>query len=122
VLVDAHSRRWICAPRAARLAHRSDAYSSFEPWYVSFAFAIAAFPARCLAIGESSAASRASTAESMRLMKKLATDATRETSPPAARRSSSPATYAIERDHDRRRHSVDAARTSTKEAAIVLTA
>ena len=29
---------------------------------------------------------------------------------------------AIERDHDRRRHSTDAARTSTKEAAIVLTA
>jgi hypothetical protein len=29
---------------------------------------------------------------------------------------------AIERDHDSRRHSVDAARTSTKEAAIVLTA
>ena len=29
---------------------------------------------------------------------------------------------AIERDHDRRRHSVDAARTATKEAAIVLTA
>ena len=26
---------------------------------------------------------------------------------------------AIERDHDRRRHSVDAARTSTTEAAIV---
>ena len=29
---------------------------------------------------------------------------------------------AIERDHDRRSHSVDAARTPTKEAAIVLTA
>ena len=29
---------------------------------------------------------------------------------------------AIEREHDRRRHSVDATRTSTKEAAIVLTA
>jgi hypothetical protein len=29
---------------------------------------------------------------------------------------------AIERDHDRRRHSVDAAPTSSKEAAIVLTA
>jgi putative transposase len=29
---------------------------------------------------------------------------------------------AIERDHDRRRHSIDAARTSTKEAAIVPTA
>jgi putative transposase len=29
---------------------------------------------------------------------------------------------AIERDHDRRRHTVDAARTPTKEAAIVLTA
>jgi hypothetical protein len=29
---------------------------------------------------------------------------------------------AIERDHDRRRHTAEAARTSTKETAIVLTA